>query len=161
VTTRGVPAGTLPLLREYVVQDMRPVAPEPSPGTDGRFAGAGAQRAPTVRERRHNYGKPGKTERDDPSPRRLGSSGTEGALAKMVAKHCSELPEPSRPAAPARWGAGEPSSIQAEPSEPRTGEEPQAVRDRIAALKPRSRPTSDVGTSFRFDPAQPLTLPAE
>jgi hypothetical protein len=92
---------------------------------------------------------------------RCGVQISHNEVRNFLNRHCSGLPEPSPPAVPDRRSAGEPSSIRAEPPEPRRGEQPQAVRDRIAALKRRSHPTSDVGTSFRFDPAQPLTLPDE
>lgn len=92
---------------------------------------------------------------------RCGLQISHNAVRNFLNQHGSELPEPSPPAAPDRQGASEPSSIQREPPEPRKVEQPQAVRDRITALKQRSQPKSDTSTSFRFDPAQPLTLPDE
>jgi hypothetical protein len=90
---------------------------------------------------------------------RCGVQISHNAVRNFLNRHCSELPEPS-PAAPDRQNIREAPLIGPKPAEPRSGEQPQAVRDRIAALKRRSQPTSDA-TSFRFDPAQPLTLPDE
>ena len=92
---------------------------------------------------------------------RCGVQISHNAVRNFLNRHCYVLPEPSPPVVLDRRCAGEGPVVDASPPEPRTGEQLQAVRDRITALKRRSQPTSDAGTSFRFDPAKPLTLPDE
>lgn len=94
---------------------------------------------------------------------RCGVEISHNAVRNYLTRRCSDLPGPSTPAQapPDRQSASEPRAIVPESLESRTREQQQAVRDRIAALKHRSQPTPDADTSFRFDPAQPLTLPDE
>jgi hypothetical protein len=90
---------------------------------------------------------------------RCGVEVSHNSVRNFLNRQCSESPEPSPPDAPDSRRAGASRAIESESPEPRTGEQPQAVRDRIAALKRRSQSASSAGTGFRFDPAQPLRLP--
>jgi hypothetical protein len=92
---------------------------------------------------------------------RCGVKISHNAVRNFHNRRGSELPETVAPAPRDRQSTGEAPVIEPKSPGPRTGEQPQAVRDRIAALKRRSQPTSGAGTSFRFDPSQPLTLPNE
>ena len=92
---------------------------------------------------------------------RCGVHISHNAVRNFLNRRCSDMPASSAPAPPDRQSASEPHAIEPEWLESRTREQQQAVRHRIATLKRRSRPTADADTSFRFDPAQPLTLPDE
>jgi len=90
---------------------------------------------------------------------RCGVGISHNAVRNFINRHCAPASEgrPVRASEDQRtWNAVEPTLPA-----PSATEQPQAVRERIEALKrrPQSGPAPD--RSFRFDPGEPLNIPED
>jgi len=89
--------------------------------------------------------------------KRCGLGISHNAVRNFINRHCPEIVDT---VAPESYGqcVSSPTTPPTELREGRESEQPQAVRDRIDALKRRPQLGATDGTSFQFDPAQPLRL---
>ena len=89
--------------------------------------------------------------------KRCGLGISHNAVRNFVNRHCPEIVDT---VAPESYGqcVSSPTTPPTKLREGRESEQPQAVRDRIDALKRRPQLGATDGTSFQFDPAQPLRL---
>jgi hypothetical protein len=90
---------------------------------------------------------------------RCGVGISHNAVRNFVNRDCAAASNP-RPACSGEEQRTRKATEAALPA-PSATHQPQGIRDRIDALKRRPQPGPAKDQAFRFDPAQPLTLPED
>ncbi len=90
---------------------------------------------------------------------RCGVGISHNAVRNFINRHCFELAKAEPAQVSNRQRSPDSNAVHTDLPEALAAERPQAVRERIDALKRRSQARENPGPGFRFDPAQPLRLP--